>query len=148
MSRAARRGGCRRRSLSRKDCAAQVTLSAAFFAAGVSKLRHAGLDWFLSDNLRLLLIERSYLTLGPGRFLLNLEVARYPLLCKALAAGTLLIELSYPLALAGARARAVLVPASLLMLAGIALLMGPKFYSFVLLSLFWVPWHRVTSRLR
>jgi hypothetical protein len=123
--------------------AIRLTLAAAFLAAGVSKLRHAGLAWITTDNLRLWLIERSCLPF-PAQGLRNLEVARLPGLCRALAAATVAIELLYPLALVSRRARLVLVPASLLMLAGFALLLGPRFTTFALLSLAWLDWDALT----
>jgi len=121
--------------------AIQLTLATAFLAAGVAKLRHSGLEWVTTDNLRLQLIERSYGVIpAPGWGLL---LARFPLLCKAVAAATVSIELLYPLSLASVRARMVLVPASLLMLLGFAILFGPRFTTFAILSLAWVPWDRL-----
>ena len=126
--------------------AIQVTLAAAFFAAGVAKLRHAGLDWITTDNLRLRLIERSY-ALVPSRGW-GLLPARFPLLCHALAAATVATELLYPLSLASVRARAVLVPASLLMLLGFAVFFGPRFTTLAILSLVWAPWERLLASRR
>jgi hypothetical protein len=123
--------------------AIQLALATAFFAAGVAKLRHSGLDWITTDNLRLQLIERHY-ALVPSRGW-GLRLVPFPLLCNAVAAATVAIELAYPLSLGSARARAVLVPASLLMLVGFALLFGPRFTTFAILSLVWVPWDRLLA---
>jgi hypothetical protein len=124
--------------------AVQLTLVMVFFAAGVAKLRISGLEWVTSDNLRLRLIERSYGTFPAPEH--GLLLANSPLACHALAAATMLIELLYPLALVSRRARAVLVPASLLMLAGFAIFFGPRFTTFALLSAAWVPWDRIVVR--
>ncbi len=126
--------------------AIQLTLAAVFFAAGIAKLRHSGLEWITTDNLRLQLIDRNYKLVpshGWGLFL-----ARFPLLCNALAAATVATELFYPLALVSVRARTVLVPASLLMLLGFAIFFGPRFTTFALLSLAWVPWDPLLARWR
>ncbi|MFI5403245.1 MAG: HTTM domain-containing protein [Planctomycetota bacterium] len=122
-----------------------LALAAAFFAAGVSKLRHSGLAWMTSDNLEMQILARRYYPGTPGR--VGLWLVGFPLLCRAVALGTVVIELLYPLALVSARARIVLVPASLLMLVGIALFLGPRFTTFAFLSLAWVPWDRLGARL-
>ncbi len=126
--------------------AVQVTLSLAFLAAGIAKLRYGGLDWITTDNLRLRLLEQSYgLVPANGR---NLLLPRVPLLCHVLAATTLACELLYGLSLFSARARLILVPASLAMIQGIAFFFGPRFTTFMLLSVVWVPWDRLLARRR
>lgn len=124
--------------------AIQLILALAFLAAGIAKLRHAGLDWITTDNLRSRLLERDR-ALVPSKGFGDV-LARFPLLCKATAFSTVAIELLYPLALASRRARAVLVPASLLMLLGFAAFFGPRFTTFAVLSAAWVPWERVVRR--
>ena len=120
--------------------AIQLVLATVFFAAGMSKLRHAGLAWVTTDNLRMHILERSYVLIPSANR--GLVLARFPLLCNAVAAATLAIELLYVVALVSARARVVLIPASLLMLLGIAVFFGPRFTTFVVLSAAWVPWDR------
>lgn len=122
-----------------------LTLSLAFLAAGISKLRHGGLDWIVGDQLQRRLMG-SGRVLTPSKGFAE-ELARFPLLCKLVAAGTVLTELLYPLALVSRRARAVLVPASLLMLVGFAVFFGPRFTTFAVLSAAWVPWEAVAIRL-
>jgi hypothetical protein len=126
--------------------AIQLALALAFLAAGIAKLRHAGLDWITSDDLRLRLHGRGQGLLPSGS--LGGHLARFPLLCHAVAAATVAIELLYPLALWSRRASAWLVPASLLMLAGIAAFFGPRFTTFAVLTAAWVPWDRALARLR
>jgi len=123
--------------------AVQIVLTLAFFAAGIAKLRHGGLDWITTDNLRVQLLERSYaLVPVTGR---NLLLARVPLLCHTLAATTVACELLYGLSLVSARARLILVPASLVMIQGFAVFFGPRFTTFMLLSVVWVPWDRLLA---
>jgi len=120
--------------------AIELTLATAFFAAGVAKLRHGGLEWITSDNLRLHLLDRSYLVIPSGS--LGLGLAQSPFLCKVVAAGTVATELLYPMALFSRRARPAVVTASLLTLGGFAIFFGPRFWTFAVLSLVWVPWER------
>jgi len=124
--------------------AVRLTLAAAFFTAGVAKLRHSGLAWVASDNLRDLLIEVSYIGFHTGHQP-NLLFARSAFLCKMLAGATLAIEVLYPLALVSARARVVLVPASLALLVGFALILGPRFTTWAVLSVVWLPLDRLGS---
>jgi len=122
----------------------RVLMALVLVAAGLSKLRHTGLPWIFSDNMAILLLAHQYhwadadpLTAwGPW-------VAQYFWLCQLLAASTVLLQLSFPLALVSARARSVLVPMSALFLIGIRLLMGPTFEQFMIIYVFWVPWRRV-----
>lgn len=121
--------------------AVQIALALAFLAAGIAKLRNGGLEWITTDNLRLQFLGRSYsLVPASGR---NLLVARMPLLCNVLAAATVACELLYGLSLVSARARMILVPASLAMIQGFATFFGPRFTTFMLLSVVWLPWDRL-----
>jgi len=126
--------------------AIQLALALAFLGAGLSKLRHSGLDWITTDSLRIAMLERRYAMIPSHTVLAGLP--HHPLLCKALAAATVATELGYPLALFSRRARAVLVPASLLLLLGFAVFFGPRFLTFAVLTAAWVPWERVLALLR
>lgn len=97
--------------------AARAAVALVFFASAVAKLRASGLGWVLSDDLAYIFGTRTYYS-RPSPFGLNHVLAAHPLLCRALGAGTLAIELGYPFALFSRRAAAVLVPASVAMLAG------------------------------
>jgi hypothetical protein len=121
-----------------------LALTLIYLAAGVGKLRSSGLAWIASDHLALLLLRSRYeyqpLTdWGPW-------LARSAGLRHALAAATILIELSYPLALASRRARLLLVPSAAAMQIAIGLLIGPRFYALLVCNLFWVPWASVLAR--
>jgi hypothetical protein len=122
-----------------------VMFALIFFAAGVSKLRHSGLEWIFSDNMANLLIRASYthdelISLGP-------YVAQYSWLPQLIAAGTIALEISYPLALFSRRARWIIVPGVFFMQVGILVFMGVAFYAFLICNLFWIPWDRVSRRL-
>lgn len=118
----------------------RVVVCLTFFGAGVSKLRDGGLAWIFSDSLQLLIAERA-LPFG-------LWIASHPLLCRALAAGVVLVETLHPLALVSPRAAALLVPASFGMLLGFRAAMGVPFWPLAALHVFWIPWDRLLARRR
>jgi Vitamin K-dependent gamma-carboxylase len=94
-----------------------IVVAGAYFFAGLAKLVHSGPAWVTSDNLRWALY-------AAGDSQLALFIADRPWLAHALAAGTLLLELSFPLALFVPRAAWILVPGAVLFHAGIWLAMG------------------------
>jgi hypothetical protein len=126
-----------------------VAMALIFCAAGLSKLRHSGLDWILSDNLALLLQRQQY-HISDGEPWTNwgLLVAAHPWAARSMAAASMCIETLFPLALFSRIARRVLVPSGLLFLIGIRALMGPTFEQFMLCYIFWVPWERVLYNAR
>ena len=121
-----------------------LTFALVFFAAGVSKLRHSGLEWVFSGNMATLLVQARYIMdpLVPwGSY-----VAGHGWLYKPMAAATVALEVGYPLALFSRRARRVIVPTMFCMLVGVRALLGPTFYPFLICHVFWVPWDRVARR--
>lgn len=126
-----------------------VTLSLVFFAAGVAKLWTSGFEWIASDQMTLLLMRVQY-HISDADPVTNWGsyIAQHSIVARALAALTLIIETTYPLALFRTRLRPVIVLAGIGLVVGIRLLMGPTFEHFLLLNAFWVPWDRVGVRLR
>ena len=123
-----------------------VAMALIFCAAGISKLRHSGLDWVLSDNLSLLLLRQQYhLSDGEPLTRWGVWVANHPWVAHGLAACSVATETLFPLALFGRYARLVMVPAGLAFLIGIRVLMGPTFEQFIMCYVFWVPWHRILA---
>jgi hypothetical protein len=125
-----------------------VILALTFFAAGVSKLRHGGIEWVTSDNMSIILHQHAYQVSAEEPLLadFSLYLSRHPLACSLLAFGTVFIEVGYPLALFHRRFRWFFPPAMCGALIGIRLLMGPTFPQFLLCHLFWIPWDRVLAR--
>jgi hypothetical protein len=126
-----------------------VAMSLVFVAAGLSKLRHSGLEWIASDTMSIFLVRAHYHVSDAdpiGR--LGLAIAQSPFASRAIALLTILVETAYPLALVSRRARLLLVPSAALMLVGIRVLMGPTFGVFLVCNLFWVPWSRVGAFVR
>jgi hypothetical protein len=112
-----------------------VLITLIFFGAGISKIRHTGLDWIFSNNLVFLLLERKRAW--------GVEVAQYGWLCKLLAAATVVGEVGFPLVLINRILRFILVPGMFMIQIGIIVLMGINFKQLMICYLFWVPWDRV-----
>ena len=123
----------------------QMLMCVVFFAAGVAKIRYGGPAWVLSDNLKNTLLLTFYDGTDPPTRL-ALWLVQYPLLCKLLAAGTIWIELSAPLALVSRRYRWFVVPSLLSMQVGIYFVMGIDFHAFMACYVFWVPWGEIAER--
>ena len=126
-----------------------VLMALVFFGAGLSKLRHGGLEWVLSDTMRTYLIRAHYGVSDADPLVSwGLSLAQWPWGPRVLAAVSLLTELLFPLALLSTRARWILVPAAFGMLVGIRTLMGPTFGAFLVANVFWVPWTALLERAR
>lgn len=96
---------------------AAIVVAGAYFFAGLAKLVHSGPAWVTSDNLRWALY-------ASGDSDLAVFIADRPWLAHALAAGTLLLELGFPLVLFLPRAAWIFVPGAVLFHVGIWLAMG------------------------
>jgi len=126
-----------------------VAMAFVFFGAGFSKLRHAGIDWVLSDTMQTFLIRAHYGVSDADPFVSwGLILSQWPWGPRVLAAIALGTEVLFPLALVSVKARRVLVPASFCMLLGIRALMGPTFGGFLVAYVFWPQWTAVGQRLR
>jgi vitamin K-dependent gamma-carboxylase-like protein len=124
-----------------------VAISLVFFGAGLAKLRYGGLAWIASDNMSILLTRALYHASDADPLTrAGLWIAAHPWLARALAAAAVATEVAFPAALFSRRARLVLVPAAMAMLIAIRLLMGPTFGGFLIVNVFWVPWHAVPAR--
>ena len=124
-----------------------LSMSLVFLAAGVSKLRHGGINWVLSPNMSIILMRAAY-HVSDADPLTNagLWIAARPWLARTVAFAVLTIELTFISSLWSRRARALLVPAAAAMLIGIRALMGPTFGGFLITDVFWVPWDLVAQR--
>ncbi len=118
-------------------------MALVFLSAGVSKLRQSGLEWILSSNLRFQLLRHQYSHGAPDG--LALVLAQHLFLTKAMAAGSVALELSAPLALFSRRLRLVIVPSLLLLQTGIWAFMGVSFAQYLAAYIFWIPWDRVAA---
>jgi hypothetical protein len=125
-----------------------LVMALIFSGAGVSKLRHSGVEWLASDNMAISLVSHNYHVANAEPLTSwGLIVAQYGWLCWLLAVATIVFETGYPLALFSRVARSIIVPGMFSMQVGIRALMGPTFEQFLICNLFWVPWDRVGLRL-
>ena len=111
-------------------------------AAGIAKVTASGLAWIAPSAFRNLLLYHHYThepTVDWG-----LYVAEMPWLCTAMAAMTMLVETSAPLALFHRRLAATIIPLFAAMQLGIYLGLGVTFRPFLLLLPFWIPWDALT----
>jgi hypothetical protein len=96
---------------------AAIIVAGAYFFAGLAKLVNSGPAWVTSDSLRWALY-------ASGDSDLAVLIADRPWLAHALAAGTLLLELGFPLVLLRPRLAWLFVPGAVLLHLGIWLAMG------------------------
>lgn len=122
-----------------------VLMVLVFFGAGVSKLRHSGLEWVLPENMVYTLIRHHYSHNPPTSLGLYLAESRW--FCFMMAIGTIATEVAAPLALFSRRLRIFLVLSLLLMQLGIWILLGVLFLPFFVCYPLWIPWDRVGQRL-
>jgi hypothetical protein len=119
--------------------AAWLTMAVVFFAAGMAKLIQGGIGWVFSEHFEISLVQRFY-DVEPPSVTWGLTIAQHPWLARTFAAGSILAELSLPLALVSRRLRRVLPWTLLAMQIGIGLLMNVWFTRFFFAYVFWVPW--------
>jgi len=125
-----------------------AAMALVFFAAGLAKLRHGGLDWIFSANMEMILRRSAYHTSDADPITtLGLWIASHAWLSRLLAAFSVVAELGFITALVSRRARAFFVPAAALLLVGIRITMGPTFGGFLIANVFWVPWSALAERL-
>jgi predicted DCC family thiol-disulfide oxidoreductase YuxK len=125
-----------------------TAMALIFFAAGLAKLRHGGLEWIASSNMQMILIRSAYHTSDADPITtLGLWLASHAWLSRLLAAMAVIVELGFITALVSPAARLVFVPAAALLLVGIRVTMGPTFGGFLIANVFWVPWQAIGERL-
>lgn len=101
---------------------AMVIVGLAYLIAGLQKLRYSGVDWFTTDNLRYVLWSSSDARSSPNE--LGLFIADHAALAHLLAAGTILLEVSFIACVPFAKLRWVMVPSVVALHVGIRLMMG------------------------
>ena len=125
---------------------AMVVVAGAYGFTGLAKLLHAGPAWVTSGNLRWILYASSDAQPTPNPA--ALFVADRPLLAHLLAAGTLAVELAFPLVLWRPRLAWLLVPAVLALHAGIWVAMRLDYWPMAATVLVvMVDWPRLADRL-
>src|SRR5262249_55737395 len=76
-----------------------VMMSLVFLAAGLSKLRHSGLEWITGDTMAIFLIQANYHSTDADPLTTwGLNLAQSSLLPHLLAAAGVILETGYPIA--------------------------------------------------
>lgn len=105
---------------------AMITVALAIFFAGFQKLRYSGVSWVTSNNLRWILYASSDRAAHANE--IALFVAHRAWLAHLCAAGTVLVEIGFPLVLFKPRLRWLLIPGVLAMHVAIRLAIGLDYF--------------------
>lgn len=116
-----------------------------FCAAGVAKLRYAGLDWIVSEHMSRV-IRIHFLSPDQPPTELAHWIADSHFACIAMASGTIVLETLAPLVVFSRWARILIVPAIAAMLLGMWMLLGFFFYTYSILFIWFIPFDRVMGR--
>jgi hypothetical protein len=109
----------------------QLLLAFSYFFPALAKLRFSGVGWFTAENIRYYALGNFPVTGAP----LAPWVAERPLVCAAIALGTLALEGLSPLAVLSPAVAMAFIPAALAFHIGIVLVIGYFFPSLPLLLL-------------
>ncbi len=121
----------------------RVQVAIVWFFAGVSKLKHSGWRWGVTDNLSTLLRLHvmDYYFVPPKAMPLSRWLSRQDWLCRVLAVGTLVLELAFPIGLFVPELGMLFAALCMGLIVGFALAQGPLFLPlFVMLFLLWFPY--------
>lgn len=119
-----------------------VLLATVYFSAGVSKWVGSGLAYLDPDVMASFLRQRAFASYQQPLTDWGYGLAAMPWVCTAMATWTLFAETGFVAALVSRRAALVLVPGMFLMHIGIAAVIGPQFFQFMSIYVFWIPWSR------
>ncbi len=125
--------------------AARWLVAAIFFFPGFWKLRSAGLEWILSDNLR---NQMWWKWFQFGGFRPWLRIDRLPWLCRLLAGSAVFFELAFPLLVLFRRTRWIALAGALVFHAFTSLFMRIEFPSLWLCYVVFLDVHGLVQRLR
>jgi hypothetical protein len=120
----------------------QLLFAFSYFFSTLAKLRWSGPGWFTGDNIHYYVLGNFTVTGAP----LALWLSAHPLLCQAVALGTLLLEGLSPLVVVWPRFALAFLLAALAFHAGIVLTIGYFFPSLPLLLLL-LDWDALGRRL-
>ena len=126
----------------------QLMAVLVLWSAGMAKLRSPGaVAWIMTGNLYYTMIRHYYTHRPPSG--LGLWIVQWPLLCKVLAAGALVLELAAPVLLfLRGRWRILMLAALAAMMLGFGLVLGVLFLHFVLiLVIVFLPWRAIGARI-
>jgi len=116
-----------------------------FCAAGLSKFRNSGFNWFTSEFFSSLLINKGFTgdRAMPLVDWLPFWLGKQAKLSHFLAATALFLEIFAPLAIFNKYLRVVIIPSLFLLVSGFWIVLGIPFPQLLASFVFWVPWSRV-----
>lgn len=117
-----------------------VLLATIYFCSGISKWINNGAGYLNPDVMAGFFRQRSFAWYTQPLTDWGYRLAEVRWFCTAASAWTLFGETFFWLSLVSRRARMVLVPAMFLTHIGVAALLGPQFFQFLSLYVFWIPW--------
>ena len=103
---------------------------AAYLFCGIQKLRHSGIDWVTSDNMRWIMDGAARSARSPAPDLARL-IADTPWLATVLAAAVLGLELTFVLCVPVVRLRPLVLVAAVGLHVGTALLLGIDYWGWI-----------------
>jgi len=117
-----------------------------YFLAGVQKLRHSGLDWVFSDNMRWVLYAGAASGRAPTTVIAR-AIADQVWLATFTAGCILAFELSAPLWLASRRGRLWFLAGAVALHVGTWLTLGLDYWAWILtVAVLTVPWDELRGR--
>ena len=126
-----------------------VMICVIFFLAGYQKWVWAGVAWAMPDSFGTMLVWHYY-TNEPWTDA-ALHLSRMTPLVFLMGVGSLVLELTFPLALIFRRLRPIIALSGFMMQVGIMVLLEVSFLKFFIVYVFWIPWdvvwHHVAGRL-
>jgi len=120
----------------------QLLFAFSYFFPALAKLRFSGAGWFTAENIRYYALGNAAVTGAP----LALWVSERPLVCGAIALGTLALEGLSPFVVLSPAVAMAFIPAALAFHIGIVLVIGYFFPSLPLLLLL-LDWDGIGRRL-
>lgn len=123
-----------------------VLLAVAYFVSGASKLLSNGLGYLNPDVMAGFLRHRSFAWQVRPLTGWGLRLADIWWICTAASLWTLIAEMCFWLVLVSRRARAILASGMFMTHIGIAMLLGPQFFQWMALFVFFVPWGDLVVR--
>ena len=127
---------------------ALAVCGAVYFLTGAQKLRHSGLDWVFSDNMRWVLYAGAASGRAPTTVVAR-AIADHAWLATVSAAWILAVELSAPLLLITRRGRLWFLAAVTVLHAATWLTLGLDYWAWILtVAVLVLPWEEVAPATR
>ena len=123
----------------------RVMFTLMFCAAGFSKLRNSGFEWFTSDFLSSLIINRGFTSSGSNPYIewIPFWIGNNKGSSNIIASLVFFLEILAPLALFNRYFRAIILPSLFFMLIGFWMVLQIPFPQVMASFVFWISWDRL-----